>query len=420
MNLYILLTLLALALGTWIAALKLALLRRSRAVVAHRLEVSGREKAARWLSLNFDAAISALSLLRSVTRIAVFVLVLAETVNLRTEAALSWPDLAISGGISIVILWLFTSVLAAALASHVGAGLVSTGLPLIQLFTRLSWPFTRPASFVDEIVRRLSGANLRDDDEIEAELLRSIDRTQIEGGLDEAAAGMLENVVEFTNTDVAEIMTPRTDIEGIELTDDLVRIRAFIAEVGHSRIPVYRENLDTILGILYVRDLVPLLGENAADFRLEPLLRHPIIVPGSKPVHDLLADFQTSEVHMAIVVDEYGGVSGLATIEDVIEQIVGDIDDEHDPEEARSIEDLGNGRHSVAALTRIEEFNEHFEVDLDDEEYETIGGLVMHELGRLPRRGEQLEFEGFRFRVLRADRRRIHTLEVSRLEPPVS
>jgi magnesium and cobalt transporter len=119
---------------------------------------------------------------------------------------------------------------------------------------------------------------------------------------------------------------------------------------------------------------------------------------------------------MAIVVDEYGGVSGLATIEDVIEQIVGDIGDEHDPEATEDIQDVGEGRYSVLALARIEDFNEHFGVALSDEEYDTVGGLVMHELGRLPRRGELLEFGGFRFKVLRADRRRIYALEVTRAE----
>ncbi|HEX7236056.1 MAG TPA: transporter associated domain-containing protein, partial [Gammaproteobacteria bacterium] len=124
--------------------------------------------------------------------------------------------------------------------------------------------------------------------------------------------------------------------------------------------------------------------------------------------------------HMAIVVDEYGGVSGLATIEDVLEQIVGDIDDELDPEEASSIQPLDGGKYSVMALTRIDEFNEFFNTELSDADYDTVGGLVMHELGRLPRRGEQLDFAGLRFKVLRGDRRRLHTLEVTRLPLPSS
>ena len=143
MNLYVILVAVVLVIATWIAALKLALLRPSRVMVTHRLEMTGRDKAARWLTRNFDAAIFTLSLLRTFARIGVFVLVLAETVELRTQAPLSWPDLLISGLISVMLLWVFTSVLAAALARHVGAGLVSTGLPIIQLVTRCCWPLTK-------------------------------------------------------------------------------------------------------------------------------------------------------------------------------------------------------------------------------------------------------------------------------------
>jgi magnesium and cobalt transporter len=150
-------------------------------------------------------------------------------------------------------------------------------------------------------------------------------------------------------------------------------------------------------------------------FDVKELLRPAVFIPESKRLNALLTQFRESHNHMAIVVDEYAGVSGLATIEDVLEQIVGDIDDEHDAEEAESINDQGGGRFLVLALTRVEEFNEYFEVNFSDDEYDTLGGLIMHELGRLPRRGEVLDFSDFRFRVLKADRRRIHSLEISRI-----
>jgi magnesium and cobalt transporter len=143
-----------------------------------------------------------------------------------------------------------------------------------------------------------------------------------------------------------------------------------------------------------------------------------VFIPESKRLNTLLKEFRESHQHLAIVVDEYGGVAGLATIEDVLEQIVGSIDDEHDPEEEQPIQDQGDGRHVVRAQTRIEVFNEYFGVELSDEEYETVGGLIMHELGRLPRRGEKLDFAGFTFKVTRGDRRRVHTVEVTRAETP--
>jgi magnesium and cobalt transporter len=231
---------------------------------------------------------------------------------------------------------------------------------------------------------------------------------------------MLQGVLEVSETHVREIMVPRSHMVVLPQDGTPDALLKIIVESGHSRFPVIGADRDEVVGILLAKDLLKYFGTGNSSFEIAPLIRPAIFIPESKRLNTLLTEFRESHNHMAVVVDEYGGVSGLATIEDVIEQIVGDIDDEHDPEEARNIEDLGSGRHSVVALTRIEDFNEHFEVDLSDEEYETIGGLVMHELGRLPRRGEQLEFEGFRFRVLRADRRRIHTLEVSRLEPPLS
>ena len=402
-DLYVWLAVAVLGAATWIAALKLALLGPSRTLVTLRLEERGRARSATWLSRNFDSAIFAVSLVLTIGQLALFALVLAETVQLRTEASLSWPDLLISGLISVALLWVFTNVVAAGLARHVGTGLLSTGLAPIRLLTRLCRPLTMAVSFIDEVVRRLSGANLRDEDETEAELLRSIDQTHRKGGLDEEAASMLENVVEFTNTDVAEIMTPRTDIQGIELTDDLAEIRAFMSEVGHSRIPVYRENLDEILGVLYVRDLVAFLGEDADHFRLEPLLRQPIIVPGSKPVRKLLADFQRSEVHMAIVVDEYGGTEGLVTIEDVLEEIVGEIRDEHEPDgdEEPTLVSIDDHRAEADGRYHIDDLNERLGLRLpEDDDFDTIGGFVLAQLGHVPSEGESFESYDARFTAL--------------------
>ncbi|HEY8519731.1 MAG TPA: transporter associated domain-containing protein [Gammaproteobacteria bacterium] len=229
---------------------------------------------------------------------------------------------------------------------------------------------------------------------------------------------MLLGVLEVSNTHVRDIMVPRSHMVVLPKDDPPEKLLKTIVESGHSRFPVIGEDRDEVIGILLAKDLLKhVVVEKREDFRIETLLRPAVFVPESKRLNTLLTEFRQSHYHMAIVVDEYGGVSGLATIEDVLEQIVGDIDDEHDPEEAADIQPQEDGRYHVLALTRIEDFNEFFGTKLSDEEYDTVGGLVMHELGRLPRRGEQMEFGGFRFRVLRGDRRRIHTLEVTRLEP---
>lgn len=223
---------------------------------------------------------------------------------------------------------------------------------------------------------------------------------------------MLQGVLEVSQTHVRDIMVPRSHMVVLEKDEPLKHLLKTIVDSGHSRFPVIGEDRDEVIGILLAKDLLKHFGENDEDFALEPLLRPAVFIPESKRLNTLLTEFRQSHNHMAIVVDEYGGVSGLATIEDVLEQIVGDIDDEHDPEEAAYIQDQGDGRFHVLGLTRIEDFNEYFKSNLSDEEYDTIGGLIMHELGRLPRRGEQLDFGDFRFRVLRGDRRRIQTVEV--------
>lgn len=244
---------------------------------------------------------------------------------------------------------------------------------------------------------------------------------QAESVFDEDEQEMLNGVLEVAETQVREVMIPRSQMVVIELDQSLDEMLSTIIDSGHSRFPVIGEDRDEVLGILLAKDLLRHFRKpNGEELDIKSMLRPAAVIPESKRLNALLKEFRASHNHMAIVVDEYGGVSGLLTIEDVLEEIVGDIDDEHDPEEAEFIQkDVGpNGTpcFSVRALTRIEDFNEFFECELDAEEYDTIGGLVMHELGRLPRRGEKLKFDDFEFRVARADSRRIDLLQVERRE----
>ncbi|MYF71227.1 MAG: CBS domain-containing protein [Proteobacteria bacterium] len=233
--------------------------------------------------------------------------------------------------------------------------------------------------------------------------------------LDTDEHAMLQGVLKVSETQVRDIMVPRSHMVVLELEDPPQAMLKTIVDSGHSRFPVVGEDRDEVAGIVLAKDLLRYFGEDhpSDSFQIEDLLRKAIYIPESKRLDTLLTQFRESHNHMAIVVDEYGGVAGLATIEDVIEQIVGDIDDEHDPEEAEYIHDHGEGRFTVLALTRIEDFSERFGVDLANGEFDTVGGLVMHKLGRLPRRGEVLEFAGLRFCVKGADRRRIQSLEVT-------
>ncbi len=243
--------------------------------------------------------------------------------------------------------------------------------------------------------------------------------TQSESELDPDEKSMLTGVLEVADTQVRDVMIPRSQMVIIDLNQPFEQILQTIVDSGHSRFPVIGEDRDEVLGVLLAKDLLRYFGrDDARALSLGKLLRPVSVIPESKRLNALLKEFRDSHNHMAIVVDEYGGVAGLLTIEDVLEEIVGDIDDEHDTEEAEFIRADGerNGRpsYSVRALTRIDDFNEYFDCDLDDEEYDTIGGLVLHELGRLPRRNELISFGGFNFAVTKADRRRIESLQVQR------
>lgn len=237
--------------------------------------------------------------------------------------------------------------------------------------------------------------------------------------LDADEKSMLSGVLEVSETQVREVMVPRSQMVVLDIEDDFDETLKLIVDSGHSRFPVIGEDRDEVLGILLAKDLLRHYGsDEAKDLTIKQLLRPASVIPESKRLNALLKEFRASHNHMAIVVDEYGGVAGLLTIEDVLEEIVGDIDDEHDQEEDEFIRSEGdrNGKPSFAvrALTRVEDFNEYFECELADEEYDTIGGLVMHALGRLPRRGEKVSLGGFEFSVVKADKRRIDALQVQR------
>lgn len=226
---------------------------------------------------------------------------------------------------------------------------------------------------------------------------------------------MLQGVLQVSGTQVRDIMVPRSHMVVVEKEQTADEVLKVITESNHSRFPVIGDDRDEVVGIVLAKDLLKHFLVGKEPFNLEPFLRPAVFIPESKRLNTLLTEFREGRNHMAIIVDEYGGVSGLATIEDVLEQIVGEIDDELDPEESASIQPQDGGKFTVMALTRIDEFNEFFNTELSDADYDTVGGLVMHKLGRLPRRGEQLDFHGLRFKVVRGDRRRLHTLEVTRL-----
>src|SRR5579872_534374 len=246
------------------------------------------------------------------------------------------------------------------------------------------------------------------------ELLAMLREAGERGLVEPDALTMLEGVLEVGDLQVRDIMIPRAQMVFVRRDDPFTKLLPVVVESGHSRFPVMDEDRDDIVGILLAKDLLRLCNDGARErFDIREFMRPAVFVPESKRLNVLLKEFRGSRNHMAIVVDEYGGVAGLVTIEDVIEQIVGEIDDEFDVEDDQNIRKEAERQFSVRGITRLEEFNDYFAAQLSEEEgFDTVAGLVMKQLGRLPRRGESASIDGFEFRVTRADRRRIDALRV--------
>ena len=246
------------------------------------------------------------------------------------------------------------------------------------------------------------------------ELVALLRQASQRGLVDADALSMLEGVLEVGDLQVRDIMIPRAQMVFVRRDDPFAKLLPVVVESGHSRFPVMDEDRDDIVGILLAKDLLRLYSNDVRErFDIREYMRPVVFVPESKRLNVLLKDFRRNRNHMALVVDEYGGVSGLVTIEDVIEQIVGEIDDEFDVEDDHNIRKEAERQFTVRGVTRIDEFNEYFSAHLSEEEgFDTVAGLLMKEFGRLPRRGDAATIDGFEFRVTRADRRRIDALRV--------
>lgn len=243
------------------------------------------------------------------------------------------------------------------------------------------------------------------------ELIKFLRDAQIRALIDAETLAMIEGVILFSQMKVRDIMLPKQQMTCIEQDADLHDIINIITESGHSRFPVMSENKNDVIGILHAKDLLCFHGHDNPPFDLLDIVRQAVFVPESKRLDFLLADFRRNRNHMAIVVDEYGSVSGFVTLEDIIEQIIGDIEDEFDIDEEAYIKAHHGDHYIIKAHTPIEEFNEQLQANFSDETYDTIGGIVMNKFGYLPKRGEIITIDQFEFKIINADARRIKLLE---------
>jgi putative hemolysin len=281
---------------------------------------------------------------------------------------------------------------------------------LHRLFAPVRWTLETLAG---AIVRSLGGSTQRSSaDIVEEEILEKVEEGEREGLLESEETEMIESIISFGDVEVSEVMTPRTEMVCLDLDDPLRANLDRVVECGHSRIPVYREHKDNVTGILYVKDLLKKLY-HGEEIVLDALVRKPYCVPRTKKIDELLREFKQHRLQIAIVLDEFGGTDGLVTIEDILEEIVGDISDEYEKVESASIERVSEKVVDVDASVHIDDFNEELSLSIPEhEDYDTIGGFLFATLGRIPAVGDTCEIDGIRFEVTSADERRVHRLRV--------
>jgi CBS domain containing-hemolysin-like protein len=314
-----------------------------------------------------------------------------------------------------VVITLFCSVaIPHAISDHAAEAIIGVFGGFLLGLRLVLTPFTKVMHWVDRMVGRLAGASkVAEPQQIEQEILDVVNQGQKEGIVDQQEKEMIESVIEFRDTQVGQIMTARPEIVALELHATLQEVKRTLEESGHSRLPVYDGTLDHIVGILYARDLLKHLGQPPEQFNVRSAIRPAVFVPEIKPLRDLLKEFRQQKVHIAIVADEYGGTAGLVTIEDILEELVGEISDEHEPIEPSMFRRLDDRTADVDARMYIGDVNRLLGLDLpDDAGYETLGGFISVQMGRIPPEGATFEHEGVRYTITSAEPQKVNRVKI--------
>jgi putative hemolysin len=337
-----------------------------------------------------------------------------------TTMSLGWQYLAatISCGLTALIV---SVTIPHTLAKHAAEQIIALMVGPLHFLRMLFWPLVQLSHWADRVMLRARGTTEEENnDNLEQEILSAVEAGEKEGVVDEQEREMIESVMEMAETQVSEIMTARTAINALEVNSPLTEVKRVLEESGHSRIPVYEESLDHMVGVLHARDLLKLLGLPASEFNIRALMRPVYYVPETKPLPDLLRDFRELKVHIAIVQDEYGGTAGLVTIEDVLEELVGEISDEHEPVSPELFHRVDDYASEVDARIEIHELNRLMHLELpDDEGYNTLSGFVTTTLGRIPETGSQFERDEITYTVIAAEPQRVTRVRIERAPKPV-
>jgi len=402
-----------LSLGTLFFAVNSITLRiLSRAKLQESFKEAGKED----LSEDIAEKSEKLTLTCSFYRIIINMLILLVMQIFFKEVGFWWAALLIS----VAIVFVFGLVIPHAWAKYAGEKLLSRTYKFLILLSLITSPVLYIWKFADGLIRRLAGVPEttaeEQQEEKQEEFLTDLEQHKMEGAVDEEEQEMIENVLELSETTADEIMTPRTDIIAVEADSPLQPILEAINSAGHSRLPVYKENIDNIIGFVYAKDLLTEIGKNPEDFELCSKIREAYFVPETKPLRTLLHEFQNQKLHIAVVLDEYGGTAGIVTIEDILEELVGEITDEYEEKPPEPIKKIDDNTIEVDARTYIDDLNDEFEMNLPEEEdYDTVGGFVFSYLGYIPKTDETFDYESLKFTISSAETRRIKRIRIQLL-----
>jgi putative hemolysin len=323
--------------------------------------------------------------------------------------------------IAMAIFLTFSLAIPHAWAKYAGENVLSRTFKILIFFSIIASPFLYIFRLYDGFIRRLAGiaetTPQEQQEENQEEFLTGLEQQRTKGVLDEEQQEMIENVLELSSSTADEIMTPRTDIVAVEVNADLHKVLDTITQAGHTRVPVYENNIDNILGLIYAKDLLSQIGKNPAEFKLRDKIREAYFVPETKPLRALLHEFQNQKLHIAVVLDEYGGTAGIVTLEDILEELVGEITDEYEETPTEPIRKINQDTIEADARTSVDDLNDEFELDLpEDEDYETIGGFVFSRLGYIPKTGESFDYENLKFTIASAETRKIKRIKIQKIE----
>jgi CBS domain containing-hemolysin-like protein len=396
----------------------IALRTFSRVKLQNAFKVADKEDLTEGLVKNAEKLILTCSLYRLILNMCVLLLLLAVFARLRNGPP-RFIDYILTFIIAAAIFFIFTVAIPHAWAKYAGEKILSRTYRLLTFCAAIASPLLYILQIYDVFVRRLAGVVKttpgRLQEQKQEEFLNGLEQRRMEGVVDEEQQEMIESVLELSDTTAEEIMTPRTDIVAVEVSSDLQTVLDIINSAGHTRVPVYEENIDNIIGLIYAKDLLSGVGKENADFRLRDKLRKAYFVPETKSLRSLLHEFQNQKLHIAVVLDEYGGTAGIVTLEDILEELVGEITDEYEEPTPKLVRKIDRSTIEADARTYVDDLNDEFELNLPEEEdYDTIGGFVFSHLGYVPKTGQTFDYKNLKFTITSAEARRIKRIKIQR------